>query len=91
MKLNNNQLQELNNKDYKYFVCNNNIGFEIESGWEYKEDAEDHQKQLISDYKWKTGSLEDMKTLKTYFPIYTRRHLEKFKKYSSNKTKWTII
>ena len=36
MELNKTQLQEFNNKDYKYFVCNNNIGFEIESGWEYK-------------------------------------------------------
>ena len=76
MELNKTQLQEFNNKDYKYFVCNNNIGFEIESGWEYKEDAKEHQEEIISDYKWRTGSLESMKTLKTYFPIYTRRHLE---------------
>ena len=48
MELNKTQLQEFNNKDYKYFVCNNNIGFEIESGWEYKEDAKEHQEEIIS-------------------------------------------
>ena len=28
----------IDNKDYKYFVCD---GFKILSGWEYKEDAKD--------------------------------------------------
>ena len=38
-------LEVLNNKDYKFFVLDNNNN--ILSGWEYKEDAKDSQQDEI--------------------------------------------
>jgi len=49
MKLNNKQLQEFNNKDYEFFVCDTYDGLQILSGWEYKEDARDDLKETQED------------------------------------------
>ena len=68
MKINNNQLQEFNNKDYKFFVCDTYDGLQILSGWEYKEDARDNLKDTQEDAENCYYNVD--------LRVYTRRHLE---------------
>ena len=67
MKLNNNQLQEFNNKDYEYFVCDIYDGLDIISGWEYKEDARDSLNDELE-------ICEDL-NYNVELKVYTRRYL----------------
>ena len=68
-KINPRELRVFNNKNYAFFVCDILNGFKILSGWEYKEDALDHQKELIQDFE------NGFKWSKDSFKVYTRRHL----------------
>ena len=76
MKIKNRELQEFNNKDYKYFVCDIYHDLRILSGWEYKEDAKDS----LIDTKEDAENCYYNVDLK----VYTRRHLENLLKWSNN-------
>jgi len=67
MKLNKNELQVINNKDYAFFVCDTIEGLEILSGWEYKEDAIDDMLETKERY--------DFLCCNEGLKVYTRRHL----------------
>ena len=67
MKLNNKQLQEFNNKDYEYFVCDIYDGLDIISGWEYEADAKDFlndEEELCEDLFYNVE-----------LKVYTRKYL----------------
>ena len=61
----------INNEEYKFFVVDTLEGYNILSGWDYKEDALDSMNEFKDEL--------DYNCINSELKVYTRRYLESIK------------